>query len=427
AAAEEQLTRPLPGGTAGPLRARLERLRTEQAALIAESERLARDYEDRQRRLAAGGGTFGERATGGAGEAAARRARAERDIAALQATFDRRLAVEQGYQQQLARIREAEQAGAIDGIEAQRLVAAATRERDEALRRLTSSQRAAIASTRDNRDAERELNEVLRERERLIEQTETAYERYQRRLETLGRLVERAERVGAPVPQETIRREAQAAIDELDRAEERTRETTDTARELGLAFSSAFEDAILRGRSFSDVLKSIEQDLLRLGTRRLVTEPLLSGLDRLLGSGSDGGTLLSRLLGGTLPGGGGLFGGIGSLFTSIFGAIFHRGGMVGDPAPGRSVPALAFAGAPRFHAGGLPGLRPDEVPAILQRGERVLSREEVRRGAGVPRGASAPAQVHVTIVAPSPETFHASRALIEARMAHALRMGSRNL
>jgi len=44
------------------------------------------------------------------------------------------------------------------------------------------------------------------------------------------------------------------------------------------------------------------------------------------------------------------------------------------------VPALAFAGAPRMHSGGWAGLRPDEVPTILQRGERVLSRAEVARG-----------------------------------------------
>jgi hypothetical protein len=33
-----------------------------------------------------------------------------------------------------------------------------------------------------------------------------------------------------------------------------------------------------------------------------------------------------------------------------------------------------------MHSGGWAGLRPDEVPAILQRGERVLSRAEVSDG-----------------------------------------------
>lgn len=48
------------------------------------------------------------------------------------------------------------------------------------------------------------------------------------------------------------------------------------------------------------------------------------------------------------------------------------------------VPAALFATAPRMHAGGWAGLRPDEVPAILQRGERVLSRREVQRARGGP-------------------------------------------
>jgi hypothetical protein len=405
-------------GLIAQIRQQLDEVQREIAALEAE----ARAAEERARQI------LNPQTRAGGNEAEIRRQRAAEDIARLQATLDRRIAIEQNFQQQLNRIREAEAAGAIDTAEAQRLVTEATRQRDEALQRLTGTQRSATSATRDNRDAERELNEVLRERERLIQQNETAYERYQRRLEDLARLTERAQQVGNPVPEETIRREAQAALDELDRAEERTRQTSDTARELGLAFSSAFEDAIVRGASFRDVLRGIEQDLLRLGTRKLVTEPLLAAFSSLLGSGSGGGDMFSRLLNGSLfggGGGGGLFSGIGSLFTSIFGSIFHAGGVVGNAAPGRSVPALAFAGAPRLHSGGVLGLRPDEVPAILQRGERVLSREEVRREARAARAGGQ--QVNVTIVAPAPETFHASRSLIEARMARAVRLGARNL
>ena len=64
-------------------------------------------------------------------------------------------------------------------------------------------------------------------------------------------------------------------------------------------------------------------------------------------------------------------------FGSVFASVFHEGGTVGGSAPQRMMPAMAFTGAPRMHAGGWAGLRPDEVPAILQRGERVLSRREV--------------------------------------------------
>jgi len=63
--------------------------------------------------------------------------------------------------------------------------------------------------------------------------------------------------------------------------------------------------------------------------------------------------------------------------------VSHAGGVVGLSGYSRQVPALAFAGAPRMHAGGWAGLRPDEVPTILQRGERVLNRRETAQyGAG---------------------------------------------
>jgi hypothetical protein len=68
----------------------------------------------------------------------------------------------------------------------------------------------------------------------------------------------------------------------------------------------------------------------------------------------------------------GAFGGGGSVAA----AVSHTGGMVGISGHTRSVPAAIFAAAPRMHAGGWAGLRPDEVPTILQRGERVLNRRE---------------------------------------------------
>lgn len=56
-------------------------------------------------------------------------------------------------------------------------------------------------------------------------------------------------------------------------------------------------------------------------------------------------------------------------------SIAHGGGVVGADAFGaRTVPSLAFAGAPRLHR----GLAADEFPAILQRGETVLTPGQMR-------------------------------------------------
>ena len=89
-----------------------------------------------------------------------------------------------------------------------------------------------------------------------------------------------------------------AAFDEAERTAARLGETVkntnDIARELGLTFSSAFEDAIVGGKNFSEVLKGIEKDLVRLITRKSITEPagkavsgFLDGIDfgKFFGSG----------------------------------------------------------------------------------------------------------------------------------------------
>jgi hypothetical protein len=84
------------------------------------------------------------------------------------------------------------------------------------------------------------------------------------------------------------------------------------------------------------------------------------------------------------------------------------------------VPALAFANAPRMHAGGWAGLRPDEVPAILKRGERVLSRREARAWSG---GGG----VTVNIMTRDSESFRASRTQIAADIARAVSLGRRGI
>ena len=135
----------------------------------------------------------------------------------------------------------------------------------------------------------------------------------------------------------------------------------DWGKGLGETLTSAFQSAesafrtfVTTGKiDFKSLVSSILADLATLAFRNAVLGPVA--------------TWLSGGLGG------------------IFAPVHHVGGMVGAPGPGRRVPALAFAGAARLHAGGWAGLRPDEVPAILQRGERVLSRSEVAAGAG--RGA----------------------------------------
>lgn len=82
---------------------------------------------------------------------------------------------------------------------------------------------------------------------------------------------------------------------------------------------------------------------------------------------------------------GGDWGWVGSLFSA---AAMHTGGVVGqDSSFSRSVPVSAFLNAPRYHNGGFAA---NEVPAILQKGELVLTKDQQRAAASA--SSAAPAQ-----------------------------------
>ena len=138
----------------------------------------------------------------------------------------------------------------------------------------------------------------------------------------------------------------------------------DIGGDIGKALVGAFQSAetaignfVKTGKlDFRDLVTSMIADLARLAARSFILGPIASVLSGVLGSAG-----------------------------GIFANILHAGGTVGAPGPGRMVPAMAFADAPRMHSGGWAGLKPDEVPAILQRGERVLSRSEALAMAGAMR------------------------------------------
>jgi len=97
----------------------------------------------------------------------------------------------------------------------------------------------------------------------------------------------------------------------LRRAGKASEDSIDLARSLGLTFASAFEAAIAGGRGFRDIIGSLEQDLLKLGTRKLITEPLFKSLQGLFGGAKDGGAKDG--------------GGFGDIFGSILGSISFGG------------------------------------------------------------------------------------------------------
>jgi phage-related minor tail protein len=173
----------------------------------------------------------------------------------------------------------------------------------------------------------------------------------------------------------------------------------DIGGDIGQSLVGAFQSAengvgevVKTGKlNFRDLVTSLLADLAHLAARRFILRPIANALS-------------------------GVFSGA----TGIFANVPHASGMVGSAGPSRMVPAMAFAAAPRMHGGGMAGIRHDEVPAILQRGERVLSRREAQSyGAG--------GGVNVTIMARDAESFRQSRTQVAADIARAVSLGRRGL
>ncbi|WP_242217966.1 phage tail length tape measure family protein [Shinella zoogloeoides] len=151
-------------------------------------------------------------------------------------------------------------------------------------------------------------------------------------------------------------------------ANERLKESQRKVAEAAKEFNSLGKEAL--GGFISDLRNGVSAaDALKNALNRV--------LDKLIDIG------LNSLFSG-IGGGGGLLGG------AIIPGILHSGGVAGSDGYGhrRAVSPSTFAGAKRYHTGGVAGLQPGEVPAILQRGEVVL-----------PRGTKAAGQqgIHVTV------------------------------
>ncbi len=168
---------------------------------------------------------------------------------------------------------------------------------------------------------------------------------------------------------EAIKRTA-AALAELDVVQQelqpRQEEAEASTRRMEQAQNSLKQgliDAIVEGKNFSDVLGNVAKML-----AKAALEAALFGKNGLFSGLGGGGT-----------GGGGLFGG------AIIPGILHSGGVAGSDGygHGRAFSASTWAGATRYHSGGIAGLRPGEVPAILEKGEVVLPNSGVL---SAPRG-----------------------------------------
>ena len=161
--------------------------------------------------------------------------------------------------------------------------------------------------------------------------------------------------------------------DQLKDAQDRLSDMKDASRDFAHVIGTAFEDAILEGKKFSDVLRALYMDIERIALRMFVTKPLENALTGAMGGGS--GDIFSQLFG---SGGGGLSGSVG-----------RSGGWFGDlfNATGDSYGIAEFA--PAF-AHGTDSAPPgwawtgEEGPELVRfrGGETVVPHDESMRMAG---------------------------------------------
>ena len=180
----------------------------------------------------------------------------------------------------------------------------------------------------------------------------------------------------------------------ISSAAKQAQEASQQAMQQAMSAAKSTQDQLtstLKGSSsaFTENFSSLTSGIKETGSTALGAVPdmgsfsssIQSMVSKLGSAGGGGGGLggLGGLFGGGGGGGGGGFGDLGDF--GDFGA-FHSGGVVGGISGGylhRRVAISAFRGAPKFHD----GLNSDEFPAVLQRGERVLTNAQEQKTTSV--------------------------------------------
>ncbi|UUV43215.1 tape measure protein [Rhodobacter phage RcCWillis] len=313
----------------------------------------------------------------------------------------------QSYQERLADLQAEIAATTQAGREA--AITAAIREEEAQAARagleLTQQQREEIARLTgelyDRQNVEAEVNALMEQREIIMQRLQMAEDANDQAAinatltelasidDALETAIERAiafwEAMGGPAAEQAIQR-LRLMRDELQQtSEEMSTKYLPTALEINEQLAevgaNAFDklaQAAAEGKltfaSFFDALRQgIAQFLIDIG-KAIIKQAIFNALS-----------------GGSANGGGG----VGGFIAGLIGKIFHDGGVVGSSAaPSRMVNPAVFAGASRYHTGGIAGLKPNEVPIIAERGEEVLTEDDPRHR----KNASQPTSVKVVNV-----------------------------
>ncbi len=165
-----------------------------------------------------------------------------------------------------------------------------------------------------------------------------------------------------------------AALDGLDQLDANIAQVTAAQRQLAMqatqvgidALTGFFTDLATGAKSFKDAFKDMVRNFVA-GMAQIAAKALAT-------------YLVLQLLDAIYPGLGK------ATAASMNAGVHHAGGIAGSGGRIRSgLSPLLFGSAPRYHTGGIAGLAPNEVPAVLRKGEEVLTEGDprhVRNGGG---------------------------------------------
>lgn len=239
---------------------------------------------------------------------------------------------------------------------------------------LQGEKTAMAAAEEATKKADAALQKLKEEGQRLAEETATPMETYQAQLVRINELL-----TAGAIGQEVYNRKVVQLQDELARANPLVRGLEDASKDFGTAIGTAFEDAIIQGRSFSEVLQALLQDLQRILLRAMVTKPL----EGLVGTVLKG--VVGGLAGGATGTGGFAFAGDVHVPSGVNFSHFAEGGrpplgrwsIVGERGPELFKPDVAGTIIPNHELAGMGGGGP--VFHVDMRGASVEAVQRLER------------------------------------------------
>lgn len=174
--------------------------------------------------------------------------------------------------------------------------------------------------------------------------------------ETLGEMIDRAITLAETLGDEGLVANLQNMKAGLSDLRNQLFSGDQLAEDFASGFTNAFNQFIDGTKSAADAFRQFAADFLRQIANMIIQQLIFNAIRGIMG---------------------GVAGGLNAVGPTTAG-VAHTGGIAGATAVTRKVDPSWFLGAVRYHSGGVAGLKPNEVPTILERGEEVLTREDPR-------------------------------------------------